>query len=243
MVAEAVAEMVASAHHVAQNARDTSNATHLTEQRTIEGDQVIAQALVHFDLLLTNVAQCSSAMTRLRHDSEKIDGVLGVIRAVAEQTNLLALNAAIEAARAGESGRGFAVVADEVRGLAKRTQRSTQEIEKLIVSLQDGAKEATTLMVQSEHMSISSVGLARAAGQILSEIRSSVASIHSMNLNIAAAADQQTEVSKQISSNLVQARGIADESAQNSVKITAASTELSRLSVELTTLLQRFKVA
>lgn len=241
-VAEAVADMVASAQHVAQNARDTSHTTHITEQRTIKGDQVIAQALVHFDLLLANVARCNAAMTRLRHDSEKIDGVLGVIRAVAEQTNLLALNAAIEAARAGESGRGFAVVADEVRGLAKRTQQSTLEIEELIVSLQEGAKEATTLMEQSEHMSNSSVELARAAGQILSEIRGSVALIHSKNLNITAAADRQTEASQQIRSNLMRVSDIADESARNSLKTTDASAELSRLSTELTTLVLRFRI-
>jgi methyl-accepting chemotaxis protein len=241
-VAVAVADMVASAQHVAQNARDTSHATEVTEQRTVEGDQIIAQALLHFDQLLTHVTQCSTAMTRLRHDSEQIDGVLGVIREVADQTNLLALNAAIEAARAGESGRGFAVVADEVRSLAQRTQQSTQEIEQLILSLQNGARDATALMAQSESMSHSSVELARAAGQVLSEIRGSVASIHSMNLNIAAAADQQTEASKQISSRLVQVRDIADESVENSLRTSEASAELSRLSIELTALVQRFKV-
>jgi methyl-accepting chemotaxis protein len=242
-VTHAVADMVASAQHVAENARDTTHATHVTEQQTIEGNRIIAQALEHFDLLVANVAQCGQAMTRLRHDSERIDGVLGVIRAVAEQTNLLALNAAIEAARAGESGRGFAVVADEVRGLAQRTQQSTQEIEGLILSLQEGAKDATALMQQSEDMSNSSVELARAAGQVLSEIRDSVASIHSMNMSIATAADQQTSVSRQISSSLVRVRDIADESADNSLKTTEASDELSRLSGELTTLVQRFKVS
>lgn len=241
-VAAAVADMVASAQQVAHNARETSHAALVTEQQTIEGNQIVAQALEHFELLLDNVTHCGKAMTRLRHDSERIDGVLSVIRAVAEQTNLLALNAAIEAARAGESGRGFAVVADEVRGLAQRTQQSTREIEGLIFTLQEGANDAAALMQQSETMSGSSVDLARAAGQVLIEIRDSVSSIHRMNLSIATAADQQTEVSKQISSSLVRVRGIADESADNSARTTAASVELSRLSGELTTLVQRFKV-
>jgi methyl-accepting chemotaxis protein len=241
-VATAVADMVASAQQVAQNARETSNATRVTEQQTVDGNQIVTQALEHFDLLLANVAQCALAMTRLRHDSERIDGVLSVIRTVAEQTNLLALNAAIEAARAGESGRGFAVVADEVRALAQRTQQSTREIEGLIVSLQEGAKDAAALMQQSETMSNSSVDLARATGQVLNEIRDSVASIHVMNLNITAAADQQTEASRQISTRLVRVRDIADESADNGIKTTEASVELSRLSGELTTLVQRFKV-
>jgi len=243
LVATSISELVASAKHVAQNARETSRATHVTEQRTIEGDEVIAQALVHFDLLLTNVAQGSAAMARLGKDSERIDGVLRVIRDVADQTNLLALNAAIEAARAGESGRGFAVVADEVRNLARRTQQSTQEIETLIASLQTGAEQATDLMNQSEKLSSSSVALARNAGKILGDIRGSVASIHHMSLNIATAADQQNEVSNRISSNLRQVRDVADEAAVNGIETTDASAELSRLSTELASLIQHFKVA
>jgi methyl-accepting chemotaxis protein len=64
-----------------------------------------------------------------------------------------------------------------------------------------------------------------------------------MNMSIATAADQQTSVSRQISSSLVRVRDIADESADNSLKTTEASDELSRLSGELTTLVQRFKVS
>ncbi|NWA10492.1 methyl-accepting chemotaxis protein [Pseudomonas gingeri] len=241
-VAGAMISMVASAQQVARNAQQASEAAQAAEHRSVEGNRVVSQAIEHFEALVLNVDRSAEAMERLRADGERIGGVFGVIREVAEQTNLLALNAAIEAARAGEAGRGFAVVADEVRALAQRTQRSTEEIEGLIAALHGGTEQATAIMRQSQHMSQSSVTLAREAGGVLSEIRQSASLIQSMNSQIATAAEQQTRACEQISGNLARVRDIADESAQSTARTAAASLELSRLGGDLSVLVQRFTV-
>jgi methyl-accepting chemotaxis protein len=74
--------------------------------------------------------------------SDRISGVVDVIRGIAKQTNLLALNATIEAARAGDAGRSFAVVAGEVRKLADNSRDATATIDEIVAEIRD-VTEAT----------------------------------------------------------------------------------------------------
>jgi methyl-accepting chemotaxis protein len=80
----------------------------------------------------------------LAQTAQKIGEVIKLIRAIAGQTNLLALNATIEAARAGEAGKGFAVVASEVKSLAVQTAKATEDIARLITTVQQATTSAVS---------------------------------------------------------------------------------------------------
>ena len=65
---------------------------------------------------------------RLNEAAQSMSGIVELIGNITGQINLLALNATIELARAGEAGRGFAVVASEVKNLATQAKQATDKI-------------------------------------------------------------------------------------------------------------------
>ena len=240
-VATAMNEMTATVQEVSRNAEEASNAAAAADKEARAGEKVIGEAIDQIELLAVEVDNSNKAMNHLKEESEKIGGVLDVIKAVAQQTNLLALNAAIEAARAGEAGRGFAVVADEVRSLAQRTQKSTEEIEGLITSLQSGTQEVSTVMESSRVLTDSSVELTRRAVTSLESITRTVSTIQSMNQQIAAAAEQQSAVAEEINRSVLNVRDISEQTAGASEETAASSVELARLGNELQVMVSHFR--
>jgi len=241
-VATAMNEMAATVQEVARNAEEASEAAVAADQQAREGDKVVAEAIAQIERLAKEVGHSTEAMGELKRESDKIGDVLDVIKSVAQQTNLLALNAAIEAARAGEAGRGFAVVADEVRSLAQRTQKSTEEIEELIVGLQNGTQQVATIMDNSRTLTDSSVELTRRAGGSLESITRTVSAIQAMNQQIAAAAEQQSAVAEEINRSVLNVRDVSDQTSAASEETAASSVELARLGTHLQMLVGRFKV-
>lgn len=241
-LATAMNEMAATVQEVARHAMEAANAASTANDESANGRQVVNNAVNTIDALSEAISRAADAIQRVEADSDRIGTVLDVIRGIAEQTNLLALNAAIEAARAGEQGRGFAVVADEVRTLAGRTQSSTQEIQKMIESLQAGSKEAVHLMGQSREQAQSGVEQTAKAGDALTAIADEVARINDMNTQIASAAEEQSSVAEEINLNVVTINQVGDESAQGAEQTARASEELAKLAADLQQMVGNFKV-
>jgi methyl-accepting chemotaxis protein len=241
-VATAMNQMAATVQEVARNAEQASDAAVSASKEAREGDAVVARAVLQIEKLATEVGHSKAAMDELKQESQKIGGVLDVIKAVAEQTNLLALNAAIEAARAGEAGRGFAVVADEVRSLAQRTQTSTEEIATLIDSLHTRTAQVASTLENSRQLTDNSVELTRDAGASIGNISRSIATIESMNHQIAASAEEQSAVAEEINRSVLSVRDISEQTASASEQTAASSVELARLGVHLQGLVGKFSV-
>ncbi|MGP0201234.1 MULTISPECIES: methyl-accepting chemotaxis protein [unclassified Pseudomonas] len=238
----AVTEMTAAVEEVARNAVSTSQATHDTDQSARHGHAQVGRTIDSIRLLTADIGSAGEEVSLLAGNVRNVGQVVNVIRAIADQTNLLALNAAIEAARAGEQGRGFAVVADEVRALAQRTQQSTGEIEQMIGAIQKETEQAVATMNASMERADSTLELAQSAGAALDEITEAIGTINERNLVIASASEQQAQVAREVDRNLVNIRDLSLQSSAGADQTTAASQELSRLAVALSTLLTRFRL-
>lgn len=241
-VSTAMNQMTATVHDVARNAEEAALAAQSADDKVDSGQVVVRQSLQRIEQLASSSASASHSIESLSAEIQNIGVVLGVIKSVAEQTNLLALNAAIEAARAGEQGRGFAVVADEVRALAKRTQQSTEEIERLVSSLRAGASASVAQIQSSGELVKLAVSDVLQTESALGSIASAVSMIQQMNQQIAAAAEEQTSVAEEINRSVTNIRASADQSAFAMRGNAASSIELASLGTELKGMVGHFKL-
>ena len=242
MVATAMEEMTSTVHEVAQHASDTAKAAAEADQGVKTGQHVLTQTVQAIHSLASSMQQSGEVITQLEAESENIRSVLDVIGSIADQTNLLALNAAIEAARAGEQGRGFAVVAEEVRSLALRTQDSTVEIQKMVEMLQGRSREANSVMKKGLEQIGQTVAQADRTHAELETVASMIANINDMNLHIASAVEEQSQVAEEINRNISNISQLAEHSAVQSVQSQGASEALSHRAKDMHDMVLRFKV-
>jgi len=121
---------------------------------------------------------------RLSAASESMGGIVELIGNITGQINLLALNATIESARAGEAGRGFAVVASEVKNLANQAKQATDKIGQEIGNLN---------------------GISADVVSALTAIKTSIQEVSEYVTSTAAAVEEQSTVTSEMSSSMQRA--------------------------------------
>jgi methyl-accepting chemotaxis protein len=228
-----VAEIANNAANAAQN---TSNAS----ANTSTGMRQVQHSMQQIIALSADVKNVESVTSELASQTLEIDKILNVIQSVAEQTNLLALNAAIEAARAGEQGRGFAVVADEVRHLAARTQQSTAEINQVILKLRDQSQVAVAAVSEARQKAETSAQSGEAANSQLIQITQDVSQLEAMNIQIAAATEEQSMVAASLNAQLSEMNQRTEANVQSAEALDQSAKDLAAVSSRLAALAARF---
>ncbi|NMH66070.1 methyl-accepting chemotaxis protein [Shewanella salipaludis] len=240
-VAGAMEQMSSAIEEVSRNAGDTSLLTKDNAAQVSASQGRISDTVASIGLLSGTIGTAFTSVEQLSKDTTQIDAVVTTINAISEQTNLLALNAAIEAARAGEQGRGFAVVADEVRTLAGRTQKATVEIKAMIEGLQAGTRTLSGLTEDIVTQSEQGRSAIEAVGEDVEAMSRSVTAVFDMSSQIAAAAEQQSVSSRDMSAQLNEVRQQSDTIKQTALRSVQLADNLHSASLDLNTILKQYR--
>jgi methyl-accepting chemotaxis protein len=241
-VSSTVQQVTVSINHVASQTEQAETLSRESGHQASAGGEVIQSTIEQIRSIAGTVHSAAEGINDLRSQIGSISSVVNVIREVADQTNLLALNAAIEAARAGEQGRGFAVVADEVRKLAERTATSTQEISKLIQSIQQSATAAVgTMQIVVERVE-DGVGNASTAIDALAGIRASSDKVVFTVSEIASAIREQSSATAYISDQFQRIANISEEARRTVSDTTQSTQELEQLAIRVNDAVKRYQI-
>ncbi|MHA7881558.1 MAG: CHASE3 domain-containing protein [Saccharospirillum sp.] len=247
---ERVSMIATASTEMAQTSMDIAKSVNIVQQNSVSalelaeaGGDKVSQSAKSMSQILNDVTVASTQATDLESKANQVQEVVGIISSIAEQTNLLALNAAIEAARAGEAGRGFAVVADEVRSLAERSSKSTQEINAIIGSMQQGVGQVVGTMAQVTDKAEEGNQVAQESAKSFTQIVVAMQSLQEHVTQNAASIDEMSSTAEQITTDIQAISEIADESHASAEHIAQASGELVENMHTLTTSVSYFKLS
>lgn len=217
--AGAVEELTATIATVSGLAEKSAKATaHAYEQvRTAAGKA---------EMQKQKMAELTAEMEHMTEISKEIETIITAIEDIAAQTKLLSLNAAIEAARAGEAGKGFAVVAERIGELAADSAGSAVNTRELI--------NRTLLEIEKGNATASSTS--EAFDQIIADMNA----FAGMARQITGNAEEQAEALSQVEQGIGQIAGAVQSTAAASEENTAVSINLSEKSAVLDGLAKQF---
>ncbi|KQP96203.1 HAMP domain-containing methyl-accepting chemotaxis protein [Methylobacterium sp. Leaf117] len=199
------AAVMQAAEDTAQNVQAVAAATEELAATANEIGHQVSQTSAAAANAVESTRLTNTRVEALAQGAARIGDVVALISSIAGQTNLLALNATIEAARAGESGRGFAVVASEVKTLAAQTAKATDEITAQITMIQAATRETV---------------------EAIREIGTTIGSVHSIAVGVAAAVEEQQVATQEI------ARSVSD-AARGTQDVTQTMAEVQGAAVEV----------
>lgn len=187
---------------------------------------------------MENFAQVRDSALSLKHETEKIISITGMVTEIASQTNLLALNASVEAAHAGDQGRGFAVVAQEIGKLAAESRQQAETITNDIRNITRIINEVVA-SIDAEYET-----LGKESGQLIKVVEDNeehVKNIRGVSESIANIIQQLNQEMGEMNQALNQVHGIAEITQKNSAAAQAVNDTVSEHTQKLQGLMEKIK--
>lgn len=234
--------MTESIQRVAESAREAEQVAKLASHTALKGGEAVERTVAGILDIRETVADTTRKVKRLGESSQEISKIVGLISQIASRTNLLALNASIEAARAGDAGRGFAIVADEVRQLADRAAKAAKEIEQIVLQIQSETSTVQQAMDLGTQQVIDGTKRAEQAKQSLNDIIQVSQRIDTLVRSITEDTIKQTETSRTVAQVMQSVELTAQETSQESQRVSASLQNLVGVARSLQESVERFRV-
>ncbi len=239
-VSTTMTELSHSAERIATQARSIVEQVKESGNQSEVGNRAVQRSVAGIQVLQEKVRRLAQRIEQLESNSEKIAGIVGVIRKIADETHILALNAAIESAAAGEYGRRFAVVAEEVKRLSEETMHAAGDINVMIGDMQASTKSAVLATEELSKEAEQDVVLIQQAGIAINGIVKRMNEIENLSESISQATEQQQVASEQMTEALKQISDVMKENVESSSKLAEMSEQLLRTSREWLRSFERF---
>ena len=255
-VAAASEELNANATSVAagmeQSSTNLNSVASATEEMTATIGQIAQNtesARTVTEQAVEQSKQVTELMDALGTSANEIGKVTETITSISDQTNLLALNATIEAARAGAAGKGFAVVASEIKDLAKQTADATEDIRSKIDGIQASTNNSIvdikkiTVIVQNVNDYVTTIAAAVEEQSVTTkDISDNMGQASSAVQDASERTAQNSTVSQDIAKEIAEVSTSADEMAVAGSQVAESAKELSTLSERLKAMVEQYKV-
>ncbi|WP_176065420.1 methyl-accepting chemotaxis protein [Anaeromyxobacter diazotrophicus] len=256
LASKVIGDIAASIERTARSAEEAARASAETSSGAASGGEAARLAGEKVKRVFARIEAASEQVFAFGERTKAISKIVEAITSVAQQTNLLALNATIEAARAGEYGRGFAVVADEVRKLAESAGRSAEQISSLAADISGRATAVVSTMKESvsvlgegredlnaiirglEDISQIAASGADKVGVISQAARDQLKG----SADMVQAMDHISDVATSNQKSTEQVRKVTAEQTAAVAQMASAAQELSNLSLELQSVVSRFRL-
>jgi methyl-accepting chemotaxis protein len=233
----AMEDLNTSVSTVAAKVDSVSRLTKQTNDTASNGMKQAAVAESGISAIKGAVNDVDTTISQIRNQMNEINKIIDIISDISDQTNLLALNAAIEAARAGDAGMGFAVVANEVKSLAQGSQKSAEDIARIIDSLQSQSERAASAMnLATSEVSKGSVAIIDTI-EFFHTIADQIETISHDMTEVSSLTEEEAAAVQEITASVSEVKSMAIETAQEAVGSAAATEESSAALNQVSTII------
>jgi methyl-accepting chemotaxis protein PixJ len=239
---DSVEAMTASIQQVAQQAQEAAAVAKIASENATAGGEAMDLTVNNIMTLRQTVGQTAKKVKRLGESSQQITKAVSLINQISQQTNLLAINAGIEAARAGEEGQGFAAVAEEVSELASRSAAATDEIERIVETIQRETSDVVEAIEQSTTQVVEGTRRVEEAKASLNQILAGSQKMDELARQISAATGSQVATSASVSDLMEEIAQLSKRTSESSLQVSEALKRTVAVAQDLQTQVATFVV-